>query len=73
MILDIFFFQFDITKEPVVVVIVSTTGDGEPPDTVSKYAAKYGVFRTPKAIPFDRGALNSGRPDYRAFRESSEF
>ena len=55
------------------VVIVSTTGDGEPPDTVSKYAAKYGVFRTPKAIPFDRGALNSGRPDYRAFRESSEF
>ena len=28
--------QFDLTKEPVVVVVVSTTGEGEAPDTVSK-------------------------------------
>ena len=26
-----------MTKEPVVVIVVSTTGDGEAPDTVSKY------------------------------------
>ena len=36
-------FQFDITKEAVVVVVVSTTGDGEAPDTVSKYASLTGL------------------------------
>ena len=50
-ILSRFALQFDITKEPVVVVVVSTTGDGEPPETVSKYIHTYLMTLVLSTVP----------------------
>ena len=41
-------YQFCLEKEPVFVVVVSTTGDGEPPDTVSKFWRKLKRKTVPK-------------------------
>lgn len=61
--------KFDLPKEPVVVIVVSTTGDGEAPDTVSKFWRKL----KKKTVPNDYltgvqyGLLGLGDTNYNNF------
>jgi sulfite reductase alpha subunit-like flavoprotein len=61
--------EFDVTKEPVVVIVVSTTGDGEAPDTVSKFWRKLKRKTVPEThlANVQYGLLGLGDTNYTNF------
>uniref|UniRef100_A0A1X7VBA2 Methionine synthase reductase n=1 Tax=Amphimedon queenslandica TaxID=400682 RepID=A0A1X7VBA2_AMPQE len=42
--------KFDLSKEPVAVIVVSTTGEGEPPDTVNRFWRKLKRSTQPQGL-----------------------
>ncbi|CAI8056211.1 Methionine synthase reductase [Geodia barretti] len=61
--------EFDVTEEPVVVIVVSTTGDGEAPDTVSKFWRKLKRKTVPEThlAKVQYGLLGLGDTNYTNF------